>query len=170
MTVNIQTIPQEVVSTFKMDEINNQRLFVTLLYKFSNFSQVVATEKIMEVDFVKNNFKENTIKQYLSRVRAYLNTREKNKSIPSYVYKILDDLISKHYQKLRPSENDKYRRHITQQKVTPIRKENTISIDLTEETSNLIERKQDLLKELELIEKQIEAFSITLDYLKSKEK
>lgn len=77
MAVNIQTIPQEVVSTFKMDEINNQRLFVTLLYKYSDFSQTIATEKIMEIDFVKNNFKETTIKNYLSRVRKYLNSKKK---------------------------------------------------------------------------------------------
>lgn len=170
MAVNIQTIPQEVVSTFKMDEINNQRLFVTLLYKYSDFSQTIATEKIMEIDFVKNNFKETTIKNYLSRVRKYLNSKKKTRSIPSYVYKIIDDLVLKHYQKLRPSENDKIKENNSQQKVTPIRKKDTIAIDLTKETSVLIERKQDLLKELELIEKQIEAFSITLDYLKNKEK
>ena len=188
MAINIQNIPTEVTPTFKMDELNNKKLFVTTLYKYTDFKQSIALEKINKIDLIKNNYNVGTIKNYLNSIRIYLNSNKKMVFCPEYVYKIVDELVAKKYPKLRPSSEDSYKPH--NKKVVPKsifgvipsasevfkplpkkeeRQPKIVDVDLEDEIKKLVDKKDKMLSELHTIEKQIEAFSITLEFLKTRE-
>lgn len=105
--MEVKTIPAEVTPTFKMDEMNMRKLFVTSVYKYTDFRNSRALEELKKIDFCKNNFSDLTLVNYLRHVRNYVKYGTKEKNCPSYVYDIVDDLVARKYAKLRPSEQDK---------------------------------------------------------------
>ena len=105
--MEIKTIPSEVTPTFKMDEMNMRKLFVTSVYKYTDFKNARALEELKKIDFCKNNFSDLTLINYLRHIRNYIKYSTKEKTCPSYVYDIVDDLVARKYAKLRPSEQDK---------------------------------------------------------------
>ena len=105
--MDIKTIPAEVTPTFKMDEMNMKKLFVTSVYKYIDFKNVRALEELKKIDFCKNNFSDATLINYLAHIRNYTKYGTKTGSCPAYVYDIVDDLVARRYTKLRPSEQDR---------------------------------------------------------------
>lgn len=105
--MNIKTIPAEVTPTFKMDEMNMKKLFVTSVYKYIDFKNVRALEELKKIDFCKNNFSDATLINYLAHIRNYTKYGTKTGNCPAYVYDIVDDLVARRYAKLRPSEQDR---------------------------------------------------------------
>ena len=105
--MNIKTIPAEVTPTFKMDEMNMKKLFVTSVYKYIDFKNVRALEELKKIDFCKNNFSDATLINYLAHIRNYTKYGTKVGNCPAYVYDIVDDLVAHRYAKLRPSEQDR---------------------------------------------------------------
>ena len=105
--MDIKTIPAEVTPTFKMDEMNMKKLFVTSVYKYIDFKNVRALEELKKIDFCKNNFSDATLINYLAHIRNYTKYGTKTGSCPAYVYDIVDDLVARRYAKLRPSEQDR---------------------------------------------------------------
>ena len=105
--MNIKIIPAEVTPTFKMDEMNMKKLFVTSVYKYIDFKNVRALEELKKIDFCKNNFSDATLINYLAHIRNYTKYGTKVGNCPAYVYDIVDDLVARRYAKLRPSEQDR---------------------------------------------------------------
>ena len=105
--MDIKTIPAEVTTTFKMDEMNMKKLFVTSVYKYIDFKNVRALEELKKIDFCKNNFSDATLINYLAHIRNYTKYGTKTGNCPAYVYDIVDDLVARRYAKLRPSEQDR---------------------------------------------------------------
>ena len=105
--MDIKTIPAEVTPTFKMDEMNMKKLFVTSVYKYIDFKNVRALEELKKIDFCKNNFSDATLINYLAYIRNYTKYGTKTGNCPAYVYDIVDDLVARRYAKLRPSEQDR---------------------------------------------------------------
>ena len=105
--MDIKTIPAEVTPTFKMDEMNMKKLFVTSVYKYIDFKNVRALEELKKIDFCKNNFSDATLINYLAHIRNYTKYGTKIGNCPAYVYDIVDDLVARRYAKLRPSEQDR---------------------------------------------------------------
>ena len=105
--MDVKTIPAEVTPTFKMDEMNMKKLFVTSVYKYIDFKNVRALEELKKIDFCKNNFSAATLIDYLAHIRNYTKYGTKTGNCPSYVYDIVDDLVARRYAKLRPSEQDR---------------------------------------------------------------
>ena len=105
--MDIKTIPAEVTPTFKMDEMNMKKLFVTSVYKYIDFKNVRALEELKKIDFCKNNFSDATLINYLAHIRNYTKYGTKTGNCPAYVYDIVDDLVARRYAKLRPSEQDR---------------------------------------------------------------
>lgn len=105
--MEIKTIPSEVTPTFKMDEMNLKKLFVTSVYKYTDFKNTRALEELKKIDFCKNNFSDTTLINYLSHIRNYTKYGTKTGNCPAYVYDIVDDLVARKYAKLRPPEQDK---------------------------------------------------------------
>lgn len=105
--MEVKTIPAEVTPTFKMEEMNMRKLFITSVYKYTDFKNSRALEELKKIDFCKNNFSDLTLVTYLRHVRNYVKYGTKEKNCPSYVYDIVDDLVARKYTKLRPSEQDK---------------------------------------------------------------
>lgn len=105
--MDIKTIPAEVTPTFKMDEMNMKKLFVTSVYKYIDFKNVRALEELKKIDFCKNNFSDATLINYLAHIRNYTKYGTKTGNCPAYVYDIVDDLVARRYTKLRPSEQDR---------------------------------------------------------------
>ena len=105
--MDIKTIPAEVTPTFKMDEMNMKKLFVTSVYKYIVFKNTIALEELKKIDFCKNNFSDATLINYLTHIRNYTKYGTKTGSCPAYVYDIVDDLVARRYTKLRPSEQDR---------------------------------------------------------------
>ena len=105
--MDIKTIPAEVTPTFKMDEMNMKKLFVTSVYKYIDFKNVRALEELKKIDFCKNNFSDATLINYLAHIRNYTKYGTKTGNCPTYVYDIVDDLVARRYAKLRPSEQDR---------------------------------------------------------------
>ena len=105
--MDIKTIPAEVTPTFKMDEMNMKKLFVTSVYKYIDFKNTRALEELKNIDFCKNNFSDATLINYLAHIRNYTKYGTKTGNCPAYVYDIVDDLVARRYAKLRPSEQDR---------------------------------------------------------------
>lgn len=105
--MDIKTIPAEVTPTFKMDEMNMKKLFVTSVYKYIDFKNTRALEELKKIDFCKNNFSDATLINYLAHIRNYTKYGTKTGNCPAYVYDIVDDLVARRYAKLRPSEQDR---------------------------------------------------------------
>ena len=105
--MDIKTIPAEVTPTFKMDEMNMKKLFVTSVYKYIDFKNVRALEELKKIDFCKNNFSDATLINYLAHIRNYTKYGTKTGNCPAYVYDIVDDLVARRYAKLRPSDQDR---------------------------------------------------------------
>lgn len=105
--MDIKTIPAEVTPTFKMDEMNMKKLFVTSVYKYIDFKNTRALEELKKIDFCKNNFSDATLINYLAHIRNYIKYGTKAGNCPAYVYDIVDDLVARRYAKLRPSEQDR---------------------------------------------------------------
>ena len=105
--MDIKTIPAEATPTFKMDEMNMKKLFVTSVYKYIDFKNVRALEELKKIDFCKNNFSDATLINYLAHIRNYTKYGTKTGNCPAYVYDIVDDLVARRYAKLRPSEQDR---------------------------------------------------------------
>lgn len=105
--MDIKTIPAEVTPTFKMDEMNMKKLFVTSVYKYIDFKNTRALEELKKIDFCKNNFSDATLINYLAHIRNYTKYGTKAGNCPAYVYDIVDDLVARRYAKLRPSEQDR---------------------------------------------------------------
>lgn len=105
--MDIKTIPAEVTPTFKMDEMNMKKLFVTSVYKYIDFKNVRALEELKKIDFCKNTFSDATLINYLAHIRNYTKYGTKTGNCPAYVYDIVDDLVTRRYAKLRPSEQDR---------------------------------------------------------------
>lgn len=105
--MDIKTIPAEVTPTFKMDEMNMKKLFVTSVYKYIDFKNTRALEELKKIDFCKNNFSDATLINYLAHIRNYTKYGTKTGNCPAYVYDIVDDLVARRYTKLRPSEQDR---------------------------------------------------------------
>lgn len=105
--MDIKIIPAEVTPTFKMDEMNMKKLFVTSVYKYIDFKNTRALEELKKIDFCKNNFSDATLINYLAHIRNYTKYGTKAGNCPAYVYDIVDDLVARKYAKLRPSEQDR---------------------------------------------------------------
>lgn len=190
MAINIQNVPAEIVPTFKVDELNNKKLLVMMLYKYSGFSQNAAVQKIMEVDYIKNKFKKSTIICYLAAVRTYLKHKVKL-GYSSYIYDVCDELIAKKYPKLRPSKRDAYSEpkphsslkkklkeiqanestlKLVKNEAKPDARVENIKSSLKIEIKNLELKRENLMTHLHGTEAQIEALKITLNFFEAKTK
>ena len=197
MALSIQNIPSESFPTFKLNELSNRRLFVTTLYKYVDFKQSAAIQKIFEVDLIKNNYKDLTVLNYLTSIRLYLKDGTKRKSCPAYVYKIIDELITKKYPRLRPSDSDSVRilkpknhetsledlkLEVSEVQVDPVnlntakletKSANNVGkyeidgIDLAEEIEKLKAKRAELMNDVQAFDKMIHALETTLYFVKS---
>lgn len=105
--MEIKTVPSEVQTMYKLDELNNKKLLAQAIYKHLDFKRDIAVEKLMQVDFCKNNFSPITLKKYISNVSKYVKTGERVPTTPTYIYNIVDELMARKYPRLRPSEQDR---------------------------------------------------------------
>lgn len=173
----IKTVPTEIISKFKLDELNNKKLFVTSLYKYLDYKRDVAVKHLMSIDYCKNTFSELTLKNYLSNVAKYIATGIKAKTCPSYVYDMVDELRAKNYPKLRPSEADRKSSTggrpcksktvaITESK--PMQKQSTVVSILEDEIKALTEEQAKYVQLISDFEKKIKACTLTLEIMKER--
>lgn len=139
---------------------NEKKLFVKQLYKYLDFKTKVAVEKLMEVDYVKNNFARGTLNYYIASVRKYVDTgsTEGLAHLPLYMYEIVDDLKSKHFPKLTPSILDRYEKSKKREQKHVVTSPTKVSKQSVEELKKV---KQGLI---------LESKSFDLDIAKMKEK
>lgn len=91
-------------------DFENKKLLCRALYKYHLYSSGAALSKLMDIDFIKNTYKPNTVKTYLNCVKYYIKHGHSNKrtsfSQKLYTY-IQEELIDKHTTPLRPTEAER---------------------------------------------------------------
>ena len=91
-------------------DFENKKLLCRALYKYHLYSPVAALSKLMDIDFIRNTYKPNTVKTYLNCVKYYIKHGHKNNrtGFPQQLYKYLqEELIDKHATPLRPTEAER---------------------------------------------------------------
>lgn len=80
------------------------KLLIKQLWKYQNFKNEVALEKINRMHYQKH-----TVVNYMSMLRGYVATGKKRlDTMSENFYSIIDDLRDKHEAVLTPSEDDKF--------------------------------------------------------------
>ena len=168
MVINMQNIPSEPISTFKMEEMNNRKLIVQQIYKYIDFKESVATKKLLMNDLIRSQFKSSTLANYMRGIRCYIKSKAKPKICPAYVYEIVEQLIAKKYPRLRPSEDDKL--IVITHNENEIKNHIETKFDITsviqDKINQLANKKNELKEQLITLDNQINAMKTTLTVLK----
>lgn len=91
-------------------DFENKKLLCRALYKYHLYAPVIAVAKLMNIDFIRNTYKPNTVKTYLNCVKYYIKHGHPNKrtGFSQQLYKYLqEELIDKHATPLRPTEAER---------------------------------------------------------------